>query len=329
MNRKPEPCISTMLHPPLTTDGSPSSSRAPLSLPDMACPEPFQRGNVLWSLMAACLFCLLFVHASSAGTGLPGPQPEKDPPPGQTESALPAPSVEGGSGFLLTEGDGLSIGIGGYVSDSPYKNYDLEWMPLPLVYYEGEYVYLRGTAAGLKLVNRKHVEVSVFAGYDDTSFDASSTSHKALGRLRDRHAGIELGAEARVLTPAGMLFANAAGDILGHSNGMRGTMGWSNSWEHGAFELAPSAGMHWKDSKYNDYYYGVSGGESRKSGLATYDAGADVSPFVGLTLSYDITDSWGVFCSGEVVFLSNTVRDSPMVDASRVHSAMFGLMYGF
>ena len=287
-----------------------------------------------------CLFAFFLLipfHGAVAAQTAPSPRNENGPAlSGENplhavpeDPASAAPEAPSSSGFLLTEDEGLSIGIGGSVGESPYKKYDLEWMPLPLISYEGDLVYLRGTTAGLKLMNKKHVEISAFAGYDGTSFDSSNTSHERLRHLKDRQPSAELGLETRVLLPFGMVFANAAADVLDHSNGARGTVGYANSWEYGDFEFAPSAGLHWSSGKYNDYYYGVSDNEAEKSGLDAYDAGGGASPFVGATVSFGLADNWGVFCSGEVVFLNRAVKDSPMVGKSHTHSMTFGLMYGF
>lgn len=233
-------------------------------------------------------------------------------------------------GFLLTrDEEGLSIGLGGNVSESPYKGYGAKWTALPMVSFEHEYVYIRGTTAGVKLLNLSHVEVSAFAGYDGTSFESSDSSDSRLRRLRDRHSSAEAGMEARLLTPVGLIFSNVSRDILGHSDGLRGTLGYANSWEYGPLEVAPSAGLYWTDSKYNNYYYGVSDSESRKSGLDAYDAGGGVSPFLGMTISLELSDNVGVFCSGEMQFLNNAIKESPMVGKSHTHSGTAGIMIGF
>ena len=221
------------------------------------------------------------------------------------------------------------IGIGGSVSTSPYKDYDTQWMPLPLVGYEGDYFYLRGLSAGVKFVNLEFLEVSAFAGYDSTSFDSSDTGDRRLKRLHNRYSSAVTGLEARLLTPYGMLHTSGAVDVLGRSNGFKGDAGYKNSFEFGALELVPAAGAYWSSSKYNDYYYGVSDKESRKSGLDDYDAGAGVSPYLGLTIDYSLTEQWEIFSHGEVVFLNRAVKDSPMVDQSNTRSLTFGVSYTF
>lgn len=225
--------------------------------------------------------------------------------------------------------DEFSIGLGGKVGVTPYKNYDTQWTPLPIVSYEGKYAYVRGFTAGAKLINLDFLEFSIFAGYDDTSFNASDSSNRRLRKLSDRYSSAEAGLEVRLLTPYGMLHASGAQDMLGNSNGQSGTIGYMQSLEYGDLELIPSAGVQWSSGRYNDYYYGVSGRESRKSGLEAYDAGSGFSPYVGLTIDYSLTEAWEIFCSGELVFLSDAIRDSPMVGRKTTHSLMLGFSYTF
>lgn len=245
------------------------------------------------------------------------------------EDAASIPAGAASQVFMLSEDEWLNVGAACNISTTPYARYDLEWVPLPMVTFESDYIYLRGLKGGLKLLNRKYVELSVFAQYDGTSFDSSQTSHPALRKLNNRYSTMDLGAETQVLTPIGLLFANIAFDVLGNNNGMHGALGYAYTFERGKFEFNPAAGLYWYNNKYNDYYYGVSQNRALKSGLKAYTAGAAVAPYVGATVSYDIADDLGVFCAAEVVFLSNAVKDSPMVNKSKTYSTTFGIMYGF
>ena len=117
--------------------------------------------------------------------------------------------------------------------------------------------------------------------------------------------------------------------MLGNSNGFTGVIGYMQSLEYGDLELIPSLGAQWNSSKYNDYYYGVGGRESRRSSLDTYNAGGGFSPYMGITIDYSLSDAWKVFCSGEMVFLNNAVKDSPMVGRSNTYSFTLGAVFTF
>lgn len=223
----------------------------------------------------------------------------------------------------------FSIGLGTSVETSPYKGVNTQWKPVGVVSLESERFYVREYTAGLKLLNLEFLEVSVFGGYDDTSFDASESNERRMRKLRDRNSSAVAGTEARLITPYGMLHVSAARDVLGNSEGWNGALGYKLLVEHGDLEVIPATGLYWADSAYNDYYYGVSGKESRKSGIGAHDAGSGLSPYVRLTMDYSLATNWSVFCSGEMTFLSTEVKDSPMVGNSRTQSVTMGVTYDF
>jgi outer membrane protein len=226
-------------------------------------------------------------------------------------------------------GDEFFVSLAGRVGVTPYKRYETQWTPLPMVGYEGAYVYVRGYSAGIKLMDFESLEISAFAGYDGTDFHASDSSDKRLRKLSDRYSGVEAGLEARLLTRYGILHASGAADVSGHSNGFRGTIEYISALEYGNLELIPVLGLQWSSGGYNDYYYGVSDKESGRSGLKDYSAGSGVSPCVGLTIDYSVTGAWEVFGNGELVFLNSAVRDSPMVDRKTTYSLTLGISYTF
>lgn len=223
----------------------------------------------------------------------------------------------------------FSIGVGGAVGTSLYKGYGTQWTPLPLLSFENSWVYVRGLSVGLKVINLDFLEVSVFAGYDPTSFKAKDSTDQRMRRLDNRSSSALAGLEARLLTPYGMLLVRGAGDILSQSDGLTGEVGYKHSLELGPLEFIPSAGLYWANSNYNGYYYGVSGRESRKSGLDSYTPGTSFSPYIGLGVDWEIDEQWDVFCQGEVVFPANEIKDSPMVNKSNSKNLSFGIVYSF
>jgi outer membrane scaffolding protein for murein synthesis (MipA/OmpV family) len=223
----------------------------------------------------------------------------------------------------------IAVGVGATMSTAPYRNYDTQWMGYPIILYDGPYAYIREFKAGVKIINLDFLEFSVYGGYDGTSFDASDSSNQALKKLKDRHDSAVAGIGAQFKTPYGMLHVSGEGDVLGHSNGFSGAFGYMNSFEYGPVEFVPSVGANWSSSRYNDYYYGISKDESLRSGLDDYSAGDGVSPYMGLTIDYSITDDLEIYCNGQVTFLGNAVKDSPMVSRDTTHSVSMGLMYTF
>lgn len=223
----------------------------------------------------------------------------------------------------------LTLGAGGNVSSSPYKGYGPDWLPFPMITYEGEHFFIRGYTAGVKIINLPYLELSAFAGYDSTSFEASESSNRRLRRLEDRSSSAQAGMELRLISPYGMFHVSGAGDVLSHSNGFNGDIGFIQSIEFGPLELLPAVGAYWSDARYNSYYYGVTRKEARKSGLGAYAPGSGFAPYVSFAIDYSLTEQWELFCQGEVTFLSGAVKDSPMVGETHTQSLTLGLTYTF
>ena len=223
----------------------------------------------------------------------------------------------------------LTIGMGGMVYITPYKSYDTQSALIPIVSYEGKYAYVREFSAGVKLVNLDFLEISAFAEYDYTCFKPRNSSDARLRKLSNRRDSMSLGTAVRLITPYGMLHASGAHDVLGRNNGLTGLIGYMNSVEFGPLELIPAAGVQWSNNSYNNYYYGVSGEESRKSGLNSHHVGSGVSPYTGLTIDYSLTKSWEIYYSGEWIFLNSAIKNSPMVSRTNTYSLMLGLSYTF
>ncbi|KAI3484235.1 hypothetical protein L1887_52676 [Cichorium endivia] len=83
------------------------------------------------------------------------------------------------------------------------------------------------------------------------------------------------------------------------------------------------------DESYNDYYYGVSGSESRRSGLDEYTAGDSWTPYVGLAAKYQLTQKLYLNASAVYTVLPDDVKNSPMIDRDDSFALMTGLTWRF
>ena len=280
-------------------------------------------------LRFACLGLFLLAPAG-AGLAAQASAPAQAAPPAQAPvPATAAPAIGTAAPADSGAKTEFSVGMAVRVSNAPYKSYSTQWEPVPIISLEHERFYIRDYTAGVKLLNLKYFELSVFGEYDDTDFDASDSSERRMKRLKDRDSSGMLGTEARLITPLGMLHASAARDVLGTSDGWKGAIGYKTVLDYGPMTFIPALGTYWASDRYNDYYYGVSKHPSRKSGVGRYEAKGGFSPYAGLTVDYSFNDTWDVFCSGEMIFLSDEIQDSTMVDSTRTQSVTAGFMYNF
>ncbi|WP_318370367.1 MipA/OmpV family protein [Enterobacter sp.] len=223
----------------------------------------------------------------------------------------------------------VSLGAGVGVLESPYKDYDSEVRPLPVITYESENFWFRGLGGGYYLWNDESDKLSIMAYYSPFEFKPKDSDNWQLRQLDKRKATLMAGLSYVHNTPYGFLRTSLAGDTLDNSNGISWDLAWLYRYTNGGLTLTPGVGVEWSSENLNDYYYGVSRREARRSGLDRYEADSDWSPYLELSASYKLTDDWSVYGLGRYTHLSSEVKDSPMVDKSWAGALSAGVTYSF
>lgn len=223
----------------------------------------------------------------------------------------------------------VSVGAGVGVINSPYKQYDRDIYPVPVVTYEGDNFWFRGLGGGYYLWNDDTDKLSIMAYYDPTHFKPGDSDNRGLRQLDKRKSSLMAGLSYVHNTQYGFLRTALAGDTLDNSNGYVWDIAWLYRYTNGALTLTPGIGVDYKSENYNDYYYGVSGHESRRSGLKRYDADDGWNPYLELTANYNFASDWNVYASGRYTRLSDEIKDSPMVDKSWNGIFSTGVTYTF
>jgi len=222
-----------------------------------------------------------------------------------------------------------SVGAGVGVINSPYKQYDRDIYPVPVITYEGDNFWFRGLGGGYYLWNDQTDKLSIMAYYDPTHFKPGDSDNYQLRQLDKRKSTMMAGVSWVHNTEYGFLRTALAGDTLDNSNGYIWDLTWLYRYTNGGLTLTPGIGLEYHSENYNDYYYGVSHKESRRSGLHSYDADDGWNPYLELTASYKFAPDWNVYATGRYNRLSDEVKDSPMVDKSWTGLMSVGLTYSF
>lgn len=223
----------------------------------------------------------------------------------------------------------LSIGAGAAIAQSPYKGYDNNVQPVPQIMYEGNNFWVHGLGAGYYLWNTDEDKLSATIYWAPFKFKSDDSSNQQLKQLDNRKSTAMAGLTYTHTTDYGFLRAALAGDMLGNSDGLTGNVGWMYPWSVSGIDFLSGAGLEFADSRQNNYYYGISQKESRKSGLSAYDAGNSRSPFLELNAAYSINKDWKVNVALRYLHLSDAVTDSPMVDKSWTGLLSTGVTYNF
>ncbi len=221
----------------------------------------------------------------------------------------------------------VSVGLSGAWQSSPYKGHDDRALPAPFISIDADRFYLRGPDAGVRAFRNGSHDFSLGLSYGGPEFDSDDTDDRRLKRLDDRDPTLGAYFRYTLTSDYGIAGLRLLHDVLGHSKALSAEAFYKYPFAAGPLHVSPGAGLAWDSKDQLGYYYGVSAGEARKSGLEQYDPEAGISPFLFLEAEWNFTESWSVIAAGKVQFLSQEIQDSPMVDDGRVLSTLIGFKY--
>lgn len=224
----------------------------------------------------------------------------------------------------------LTIGAGVGVGNSPYKNYDTVWSPVPIVHYQKNRFFIDSLKAGVNLLDSETTQIDVHVAYLPLQFKRSRTDNPALKKLDERKSTMlaGVGFSHRFNQQRTEIAASLNADVLDRSNSFLIDAGISHHFSPSdKLTISPTAGILWANKDHNNYYYRVSAKESARSGLNRYSADASIHPYVGLSMHYKLTEHVSFVAVARVDFLPNKVKNSPMVGRSTVGGIAAGLTY--
>jgi MipA family protein len=223
----------------------------------------------------------------------------------------------------------LSIGAGAVYNESPYRGYNENTHVVPLISYEGESLYIRQTTLGYILSKSDKNEISITASWMPLEFSPSDNDDYAMSRLDKRDSTAMAGAAWYHHEKWGSLKVSAATDILDNSDGWVAEMSLFRVMPLGKLTLTPSAGVLYYDKNFNDYYYGISSGESHRSGLSSYSPDDSWTPYVGIGAKYPLTKNIILQASAMYSVLPDDIKNSPMVDREDSFTFLTGASWHF
>jgi len=237
------------------------------------------------------------------------------------------------SSFLqAAQADDFSLGLTASWSSKLYRqvNENKNNLLFPNVDYESGRFWFHGLSTGYNLLQTPYDKIAVLGYYLPLSFKASDSHSWQMRQLKDRRSSLMTGLSySHQSDTFGTFETVLATDALGNSNGLN----WSNTWSYpvqlGALGLEPALGINWNNSKFNRYYYGISSGESARSGLKQYSPGDSWAPFAELSLNYSLTTSWNLYGGARYTFLPDEVKHSPMVAKDSLVTFWGGFSYSF
>ena len=226
----------------------------------------------------------------------------------------------------------MTAGLAVAAGQNPYKDYDTMVMPIPVIQYQKDRFYFDSFKVGVNVVNQESTKVDIHTSYLPLEFKGSKTDDKQLKKLDRRKSTLLSGAgiSHQFSQQKTTVKASLSADILDNSNTVLGEVALNHHFQITEKAVViPTIGVLWANKKHNTYYYGVSSKESTKTGISQYKADSSAHPYLGIHLHYGLKENIALFASGRVDFLSDQVKDSPMVDRSTITAIAVGATYSF
>jgi MipA family protein len=217
-----------------------------------------------------------------------------------------------------------TLGLGASVIDSPYAGEGSRVRPFPLLGYEGERVFLRGTSAGAHLYQSRQFTVDAILSARLQGFDIDDLGRAELlsngvdaGLLRDRDDGLDAGIRMTFASSWGAISLGAVHDITDASGGYEISLDYRYTWRLAKTSITAHAGANWMSSDLANYYFGILDSEVAR-GVSAYSPGSALVPRIGLTAMHPIGASkWQLLGSAEYQFLPSELRNSPLLEPDR------------
>lgn len=220
-----------------------------------------------------------------------------------------------------------SAGVGCFFSSEPYRGYDYRILPLPIVSYFGERLFIAGPRAGYKVIRGEGYAVSLSAGYDFSGYEEDDS--EVFDGMDDRDGSLMAGALVAVDLPLRLnLEAGVQTDVLGRHDGQSAHARVQRTFRKDAFSVAPGLGLVAQSSRMNDYYYGVPERDARE-GRPAYAVDAAANLRLGVRLTYAVNPRVQLAATPGIEWLAEEIRRSPLIDQNVLFSGFLAITYGF
>ena len=231
---------------------------------------------------------------------------------------------------------GFSAGLGVIGSTGLYLGEDTHVTPIPLLSYEGERFFLRGLYGGMSLYKNELITLNGIVNVNMNRLDVEDLSESKLAQknlsraqLEDRDISADIGLEAILKAPYGIVSIQALNDIGNASDAAEFKINYQYFWRlSNQWTLMPNVGLEWLSDDRANYYYGILESEVAQ-GVEKYRPNNVIIPHVSLGASYVFSPKWRTTGAVTHKFLPNKVVDSPLVDASSTTNFFMGITYKF
>ncbi|SYZ51362.1 MltA-interacting protein [Xanthomonas arboricola pv. juglandis] len=224
------------------------------------------------------------------------------------------------------EGARWSAGIGAVVLDQPYRDFDREIFPLPIISYESKWISATVPVLDFKFFSTDNLSLRARVRLSGDGYNADDSPF--MTGMDDRSRSLWAGGALIWKTELANLSAEVLADTMGNSKGARAKVQIDRRFSAGKFGLTPRLAAEWVDDKFVDYYYGVRQSEAL-AGRPFYEGTATTNIQFGLRMDYLPSRHHAMFIDLGATRVGSTIEDSPLVDKTTSTTIALGYAYRF
>lgn len=224
-----------------------------------------------------------------------------------------------------------SVGLGIAVFDNAYVGRGTQVLPIPMVQYQGNRLFMNGISGGVHLLKDDafSIDAVLSPGLNQMpakDFNRTELAERGIDRdaLDNRDISVLAGFSAAWHGSAGRLQLDAKADIAGSAGGAVYSLKYSYPFQLWGFRVAPTLGVDFLSSQMADYYYGIHADEQRR-GVPAYSPGGSMIPGAGVSLMRPLGKKWSLLINGQFNHLPEKISDSPLVSGSQAGSVYIGV----
>jgi outer membrane protein len=219
-----------------------------------------------------------------------------------------------------------ALGFGAVVLDKPYRDFDREVLPLPLISYESKWISATLPTFDVKLYSTETLSFRLRTRWSGDGYEAKDSP--ILSGMDERKSSLWAGSAVTWKTGFANLSGEVLADAMGNSKGTRAKLQIDRRFAAGKFGFTPRLAAEWVDDKYVDYYYGVRQSEAQ-AGRAFYEGKATTNVQAGLRMDYSPSRHHSMFVDVGATRFGSSVEDSPLVDKTTGTTLALGYAYRF
>lgn len=210
------------------------------------------------------------------------------------------------------EQTGFLYGLGVLVSEQPYRGYDTQFIPIPILGYRGERLRVFGPYVSYDFVQAQDINLSVRLAPRFQGFDESDSDY--FEGMRDRDSSIDAGLGFNYKKDDWQVELSAMFDTLDKSGGYEITTRLGKVFRKGPIFLEPSVALSYQDDDLVDYYYGVRDSEQTEFRKA-YVGEKTLNTTIGFSVATPVLLGGMTRFSIEHMWNGSNITDSPLVNS--------------